>query len=154
MLYRFNGEKAAIFLFSLLCFVFTWSVPVSACKNSLAQGGFFCKDGAYFCTNDYQRQFGTKCSECGEYVEGEVVTALGNTYHQRCFTCARCRWVSTPRFKKKKTFLTFTYIFFPQTIYLSFQTSVSLGRTSYLYGKGSIMSTVCTNSHKRYPISS
>ncbi|KAK6632947.1 hypothetical protein RUM43_012690 [Polyplax serrata] len=64
-----------------------------ACKTSLAQGGFFCKDGNYFCTNDYQRQFGTKCSHCGEYVEGEVVTALGNTYHQKCFTCGRCRQV-------------------------------------------------------------
>nr|CAD7444958.1 unnamed protein product [Timema bartmani] len=61
------------------------------CKNSLAQGGFFCKDGAYYCTADYQRQFGTKCAVCGDYVEGEVVSALGNTYHQKCFTCARCR---------------------------------------------------------------
>jgi actin-binding LIM protein len=24
-------------------------------------------------------------------VEGEVVSALGNTFHQKCFTCARCR---------------------------------------------------------------
>ncbi|XP_063239585.1 actin-binding LIM protein 3 isoform X2 [Bacillus rossius redtenbacheri] len=61
------------------------------CKNSLAQGGFFCKDGAYYCTADYQRQFGTKCAACGDYVEGEVVSALGNTYHQKCFTCAQCR---------------------------------------------------------------
>ncbi|XP_046993366.1 actin-binding LIM protein 3 isoform X3 [Schistocerca americana] len=61
------------------------------CENSLAQGGFFCKDGGYYCTNDYQRQFGTKCATCGKYVEGEVVSALGNTYHQKCFTCARCR---------------------------------------------------------------
>ncbi|XP_065352222.1 actin-binding LIM protein 3-like isoform X3 [Cloeon dipterum] len=61
------------------------------CKSSLAQGGFFNHEGAYYCTADYQRQFGTKCVACGEYVEGEVVTALGNTYHQRCFTCSSCR---------------------------------------------------------------
>lgn len=61
------------------------------CKNSLAQGGFFCKDDNYYCTTDYQRQFGTKCAICDDYVEGEVVSALGNTYHQKCFTCARCR---------------------------------------------------------------
>ncbi|KAF4533454.1 hypothetical protein B566_EDAN001180 [Ephemera danica] len=61
------------------------------CKASLAQGGFFNHEGSYYCTADYQREFGTKCAICGEYVEGEVVTALGNTYHQRCFTCARCR---------------------------------------------------------------
>ncbi|XP_018898521.1 actin-binding LIM protein 3 isoform X3 [Bemisia tabaci] len=61
------------------------------CKCSLAQGGFFDKDGVYFCTEDYQKQFGTKCAICNDYVEGEVVSALGKTYHQRCFTCARCR---------------------------------------------------------------
>ncbi|KAL1513257.1 hypothetical protein ABEB36_002687 [Hypothenemus hampei] len=62
-----------------------------ACGSSLAQGGYFSKDGAYYCTADYQRNFGTKCSSCGDYVEGEVVTALGKTFHQKCFTCARCR---------------------------------------------------------------
>ncbi|KZS15564.1 Actin-binding LIM protein 1 [Daphnia magna] len=61
------------------------------CQNSLAQGGFFCKDGDYYCTRDYQDRFGTKCSHCGRFVEGEVVTALGKTYHSSCFTCARCR---------------------------------------------------------------
>lgn len=61
------------------------------CQSSLAQGGFFCKDGEYFCTKDYQDRFGTKCSNCGLFVEGEVVTALGKTYHSACFTCARCR---------------------------------------------------------------
>ncbi|GFV82515.1 actin-binding LIM protein 2 [Trichonephila clavipes] len=35
--------------------------------------------------------FGTKCSACNKFVEGEVVTALGSTYHQKCFVCARCR---------------------------------------------------------------
>ncbi|XP_034255716.1 actin-binding LIM protein 1 isoform X2 [Thrips palmi] len=71
--------------FHIACF------KCKVCRNSLAQGGFFCKDGAYYCTSDYQRQFGTKCAVCSEYVEGEVVAALGNTYHQKCFTCGRCR---------------------------------------------------------------
>ncbi|XP_043216277.1 actin-binding LIM protein 1-like isoform X4 [Amphibalanus amphitrite] len=62
-----------------------------ACNKSLAQGGFFSKNGEYFCSEDYQRRHGTKCAVCGQYVEGEVVTALGNTYHQKCFLCARCR---------------------------------------------------------------
>ncbi|KAK9722851.1 LIM domain [Popillia japonica] len=61
------------------------------CNHSLAQGGFFSKDGEYYCTSDYQRNFGTKCAACQDYVEGEVVTALGKTYHQKCFTCNRCR---------------------------------------------------------------
>ncbi|XP_064465579.1 actin-binding LIM protein 3-like [Ornithodoros turicata] len=63
----------------------------AVCTNSLAQGGFFFKDGKYYCTVDYQKMFGTKCAGCGDFVEGEVVTALGNTYHQKCFVCARCR---------------------------------------------------------------
>ncbi|BES96724.1 actin Hypothetical protein [Nesidiocoris tenuis] len=63
----------------------------SVCKQSLAQGGFFFKDGDYYCTQDYQKKFGTKCAKCQKYVEGEVVTALGNTYHQACFTCGKCK---------------------------------------------------------------
>ncbi|XP_076345805.1 actin-binding LIM protein 3-like isoform X4 [Tachypleus tridentatus] len=63
----------------------------AVCSKSLASGGFFFKAGHYYCTADYQERFGTKCAECGDYVEGEVVSALGNTYHQKCFLCARCR---------------------------------------------------------------
>ncbi|XP_013785692.1 actin-binding LIM protein 3-like, partial [Limulus polyphemus] len=65
----------------------------TVCSTSLASGGFFFKAGCYYCTADYQKKFGTKCAACGDYVEGEVVSALGNTYHQRCFVCARCRKV-------------------------------------------------------------
>ncbi|GBP28816.1 Actin-binding LIM protein 1 [Eumeta japonica] len=61
------------------------------CNCSLAKGGFFAKDGQYYCPQDYQRAFGTRCAACEQYVEGEVVSALGNTYHQKCFTCARCK---------------------------------------------------------------
>ncbi|XP_060807051.1 actin-binding LIM protein 1 isoform X3 [Amyelois transitella] len=61
------------------------------CSASLARGGFFCKDSHYYCPQDYQRAFGTRCAACNQYVEGEVVSALGNTYHQKCFTCARCK---------------------------------------------------------------
>lgn len=61
------------------------------CQKSLAQGGFFSKDGAYYCTADYQRLYGTKCAACNLYVEGEVVSTLGKTYHQKCFTCSKCK---------------------------------------------------------------
>ncbi|XP_022253548.1 actin-binding LIM protein 1-like [Limulus polyphemus] len=61
------------------------------CSTSLASGGFFVKDDTYYCTKDYHKNFGTKCAACGDYVEGEVVSALGNTYHQNCFICGRCR---------------------------------------------------------------
>ena len=54
-------------------------------------GGYFCKDKEYYCAVCYQANFGTKCSKCNTFVEGEVVTALGKTYHQSCFKCAGCK---------------------------------------------------------------
>uniref|UniRef100_A0A8B9DVK2 Actin binding LIM protein 1 n=1 Tax=Anser cygnoides TaxID=8845 RepID=A0A8B9DVK2_ANSCY len=61
------------------------------CGCDLAQGGFFIKNGEYLCTLDYQRMYGTRCNGCGEFVEGEVVTALGKTYHPTCFACTVCK---------------------------------------------------------------
>lgn len=60
------------------------------CNKSLAVGGFFSKDSNYYCVADYQKTFGTKCAVCQQYVEGEVVSTMGNTYHQKCFTCTKC----------------------------------------------------------------
>lgn len=62
----------------------------SQCFKSLASGGFFSKDNIFYCTQDYQRLYGTRCAACKKYVEGEVVSTMGHTYHQRCFTCSRC----------------------------------------------------------------
>lgn len=63
----------------------------STCHKSLATGGFFSKEGAYYCIPDYQKLYGTKCAACKQYVEGEVVSTMGNTYHQKCFTCSKCK---------------------------------------------------------------
>ncbi|XP_067142769.1 actin-binding LIM protein 2-like isoform X1 [Centruroides vittatus] len=63
------------------------------CTSSLAEGGFFMRESKYFCTADYQKLFGIRCAGCNDYVEGDVVTALGNTYHQKCFSCASCRQI-------------------------------------------------------------
>ncbi|XP_006799018.2 actin-binding LIM protein 1a isoform X2 [Neolamprologus brichardi] len=49
------------------------------------------KNGDYLCTLDYQRMHGTRCNGCGDFVEGEVVTALGKTYHPACFVCTICK---------------------------------------------------------------
>ncbi|XP_053314221.1 actin-binding LIM protein 2 isoform X2 [Spea bombifrons] len=61
------------------------------CGCDLAQGGFFVRQGDYICTVDYQRLYGTRCFSCDEFIEGEVVSALGKTYHPKCFVCAVCR---------------------------------------------------------------
>ncbi|XP_022531965.2 actin-binding LIM protein 3 [Astyanax mexicanus] len=61
------------------------------CGCDLARSGFFQKGGEYICTEDYQRLYGTKCDSCGDFITGEVVSALGRTYHPRCFVCSICR---------------------------------------------------------------
>ncbi|XP_041671648.1 actin-binding LIM protein 1-like isoform X6 [Cheilinus undulatus] len=61
------------------------------CGCDLAQSGFFTKNGDYLCPLDFQRLHGTLCSGCGEFVEGEVVTVLGKTYHPACFVCTHCK---------------------------------------------------------------
>ncbi|KMQ97313.1 actin-binding lim protein 1 [Lasius niger] len=62
------------------------------CNASLALGGFFTRDGSYYCTKDYRERWGTRCAGCGEYVEGDVVTAgEKHAFHPNCFHCQRCR---------------------------------------------------------------
>ncbi|XP_069924103.1 actin-binding LIM protein 2 isoform X2 [Oryctolagus cuniculus] len=71
--------------FHIKCFV------CKACGCDLAEGGFFVRQGEYICTLDYQRLYGTRCFCCDQFIEGEVVSALGRTYHPDCFVCAVCR---------------------------------------------------------------
>ncbi|KAM7370916.1 hypothetical protein PAMP_010426 [Pampus punctatissimus] len=61
------------------------------CGCDLAQSGFFMKNGDYLCPLDFQRLHGTPCNNCREFVEGEVVTVLGKTYHPACFVCTICK---------------------------------------------------------------
>ncbi|XP_062855691.1 actin-binding LIM protein 3 [Trichomycterus rosablanca] len=61
------------------------------CGCDLARSGFFQKNGEYICTADYQSLYGTKCDSCGDFITGEVVSALGCTYHPKCFICSVCR---------------------------------------------------------------
>uniref|UniRef100_A0A8C7JC73 Actin binding LIM protein family member 3 n=1 Tax=Oncorhynchus kisutch TaxID=8019 RepID=A0A8C7JC73_ONCKI len=61
------------------------------CGCDLARSGFFQKGREYICTEDYQRLYGTKCDSCGDFITGEVVSALGRTYHPKCFVCSMCR---------------------------------------------------------------
>ncbi|XP_075890021.1 actin-binding LIM protein 2 isoform X1 [Nelusetta ayraudi] len=61
------------------------------CGCELAQGGFFVRQGEYICTQDYQGLYGTRCFSCQDFIEGEVVSALGKTYHPRCFVCSSCK---------------------------------------------------------------
>nr|XP_043896127.1 actin-binding LIM protein 3 isoform X17 [Solea senegalensis] len=70
--------------FHVKCFTCT------VCNCDLAQSGFFHKKGEYICTADYQRLYGTRCDRCDSFITGEVVSALGRTYHPKCFVCSVC----------------------------------------------------------------
>uniref|UniRef100_A0A4W3GPD3 Actin binding LIM protein family, member 3 n=1 Tax=Callorhinchus milii TaxID=7868 RepID=A0A4W3GPD3_CALMI len=61
------------------------------CGLDLAQANFFYKNGEYICTQDYQRLYGTRCDSCGDFIGGEVISALGRTFHPSCFVCSVCR---------------------------------------------------------------
>uniref|UniRef100_A0A3Q0T3S5 Actin binding LIM protein family, member 3 n=1 Tax=Amphilophus citrinellus TaxID=61819 RepID=A0A3Q0T3S5_AMPCI len=61
------------------------------CGCDLVHSGFFHHSGEYICTKDYQRLYGTQCDSCNQYITGEVVSALGRTYHPDCFVCSICR---------------------------------------------------------------
>ncbi|XP_041694699.1 actin-binding LIM protein 3-like isoform X2 [Coregonus clupeaformis] len=71
--------------FHVKCFTCT------VCGCDLARSGFFQKSGEYICTSDYQRLYGTRCDRCDGFITGEVVSALGRTYHPTCFVCSVCR---------------------------------------------------------------
>lgn len=80
------------------CSLFSWFLlePVSLCVGAvcgcdMAQSGFFIRNGDYLCPLDFQRLHGTPCNNCREFVEGEVVTVLGKTYHPACFVCNICK---------------------------------------------------------------
>ncbi|XP_061643655.1 actin-binding LIM protein 3 isoform X6 [Phyllopteryx taeniolatus] len=70
--------------FHVECFTCT------VCNCDLARSGFFQKKGEYICTADYQRLYGTRCDRCNSFITGEVVSALGRTYHPKCFVCSVC----------------------------------------------------------------
>uniref|UniRef100_A0A6I8PPM7 Actin binding LIM protein family member 3 n=1 Tax=Ornithorhynchus anatinus TaxID=9258 RepID=A0A6I8PPM7_ORNAN len=61
------------------------------CGCDLAQSGFFFKNREYICTQDYQQLYGTRCDSCRDFITGEVISALGRTYHPKCFVCTVCR---------------------------------------------------------------
>ncbi|KAG8578639.1 hypothetical protein GDO81_010567 [Engystomops pustulosus] len=66
-------------------------MSTNLCGCDLAQSGFFFKNGEYICTRDYQQLYGTRCDSCRDFITGEVISALGRTYHPKCFVCSMCR---------------------------------------------------------------
>lgn len=59
----------------------------------LGEDAFYNKDEAYYCSKDYLNIFGERCFKCNQFLEGKVISALGNTFHLDCFTCGHCKYV-------------------------------------------------------------
>jgi LIM homeobox protein 3/4 len=52
----------------------------------------FSRDGRVYCREDFFRQFGTKCSGCGNGIPPteSVRRAHHSVYHLKCFMCQMC----------------------------------------------------------------
>ena len=55
------------------------SVVIFFIIKVIITNNLFTKTSGY---TEFQTNFGTKCAKCNLFVEGEVVSALGNTFHQ------------------------------------------------------------------------
>eukprot|EP00108_Taenia_solium_P007344 TsM_000300000 transcript=TsM_000300000 gene=TsM_000300000 len=60
------------------------------CGKTLDEKNFQFRDQCLYCPEDYRLEYSTKCAACGNPVEGEVVTALGSTFHTFCLRCFSC----------------------------------------------------------------
>lgn len=80
-------EQTSVFSVPFFCF-FCFAV----CGRDLANVGFFVQNDQYFCPEDFQERFGTKCGICHQFLEGEGINVGGKAFHERCFVCASCRY--------------------------------------------------------------
>lgn len=64
----------------------------SECGCELVNTGFFTKLAKYYCAEDYHALFGTLCTLCQKYIEGEglSIQGKGKSYHISCLTCSKC----------------------------------------------------------------
>ena len=53
------------------------------CTGELS-GGYFPKDGKYFCKGCYEEKFAQKCAACGKPLSGASVVFDGQNYHKEC----------------------------------------------------------------------
>ncbi|XP_015777986.1 PREDICTED: actin-binding LIM protein 2-like [Acropora digitifera] len=74
---------------SCTVFIYLFLFP-AVCGKDLANVGFFEQNNQYFCPEDFQERFGTKCGICHLFLEGEGINVAGIAYHESCFVCSSC----------------------------------------------------------------
>ncbi|XP_038649473.1 PDZ and LIM domain protein 7 [Scyliorhinus canicula] len=61
------------------------------CKMTLTEGGFFEEKGSVFCGKCYENKHAPNCAKCKQKIVGEIMHALKQTWHVKCFNCAACK---------------------------------------------------------------
>ncbi|XP_067852448.1 PDZ and LIM domain protein 7 isoform X2 [Heptranchias perlo] len=61
------------------------------CKTTLTEGGFFEEKGSVFCGKCYENKHAPNCGKCKQKIIGEIMHALKQTWHVKCFICAACK---------------------------------------------------------------
>lgn len=62
----------------------------STCGKNIGNGGFFEKEGQPQCDRCYQAVFCKRCASCDLPITNQLVTALGQSWHPKCFVCTDC----------------------------------------------------------------
>jgi hypothetical protein len=60
---------------------------VDIVAEQLPDFGIFEKEGTLYCEKHYAKFFGFRCAQCGESIEDEFLTAIGQKWHLNCFRC-------------------------------------------------------------------
>ncbi|KOB75745.1 Lim homeobox protein [Operophtera brumata] len=72
----------------------TWHAGCLRCVEcrAMLSGKCFARNNQLYCTDDFFKRFGTKCSGCGQGIPPTQVVRRAQThvYHLRCFACAAC----------------------------------------------------------------
>jgi len=63
------------------------------CSKGFPDGNFFEKDGKPYCATCFMGNFGPRCAAvgCGELITGQMINALGTTWHPHHFVCTFCK---------------------------------------------------------------
>ncbi|ODM89592.1 Paxillin, partial [Orchesella cincta] len=66
------------------------------CHGVLNPNNYKEKDGKLYCEKDFNDLFMPKCAACNTPITQKPTTAMGKTFHPKCFTCTECRKVLSP----------------------------------------------------------
>lgn len=64
------------------------------CSNKI-EGKYYTVSDNVICAKCYKKKHGdqdtTNCQECGKEVKGQIIRAVGFSYHPECFKCCECK---------------------------------------------------------------